>query len=59
MRIVFEFSGSMSEKKPAVKLQMNLQVEVQDFRRFTDHFRGIYKKISQIHMKAKPENVNM
>ena len=30
-------------------------VEVQDFRRITDHFRGIYLKINI----AKPKDVNM
>ena len=33
-------------------------VEVQEFRKFTDHFRGIYW-IYLKWMKAKPEDVNM
>ena len=33
-------------------------VEVQDFRRITNHFRGIYR-IYLKGMKAKPEDVNM
>ena len=34
-------------------------VEVGDFRRITDQFRGIYRRIYLKWMKAKPKDVNM
>ena len=35
-----------------------LPVKVQDRRKITDHFRGIYRNIPQFN-KRKPESVNM